>query len=289
MRRVEAVRNTTRPGLNITFDRETPAQCSAEWSVAGWKIQFFRLLANETATVDQSRGVVHVKVVTGALTAPALVPFADPGQLRRIAVDESSLHAGPDGAILAVMTETPDVPDNLNSMHELALAGPDAEGLQWELFFDRFGGAEVFSGVDAHIVPGFHLLDSDGSEIAYIHFWTMGKGGDASTHNHGHRPSSHAPAFAETHFVFNNGTGAGGMYRCAEPGAEREMMVMQRGEEHGPLWAVDPETGMPARRPNGAVEYGWHGWKAGTNGHAEQAYDFVAAFEINPDLAPVGR
>jgi len=250
-------------------------------------MQFIRLQRGEAATIDQSPGTVHIKVITGHLERPDLTPLGPPGGVRTVVVDAPTVRAGAAGAVLAVMTETSAVPDNLHSMEQLAFSGPDADALVWESFFDRFGGAEVFAGVDAHIVPGFHLLDGDGTEMAYIHFWTMGKNGDASTHNHGRGPSVNAPAFAETHFVFNNGTGAGGMYQCDKPGAPRTTLVMQRGEEHGPLWVVDPDTGMPARRSNGAVEYGWHGWKAGTDDNDAQAFDFVAAFEINPDLAPV--
>ena len=38
-------------------------------------------------------------------------------------------------------------------------------------------------------------------------------------------------------------------------------------------------------RENGAVMYGWHGWQGGTDGLPDHAYDFVAAFEINPNFA----
>ena len=38
-------------------------------------------------------------------------------------------------------------------------------------------------------------------------------------------------------------------------------------------------------RENGAVMYGWHGWEAGVDLLPDQAYDFVFAFEINPDFA----
>ena len=68
-------------------------------------------------------------------------------------------------------------------------------------------------------MPGFHLLDGDGAEIAYVFFWTAGKGVDLSTHDHGHAPSALAPAFAEVHQVLHNGTGLGGMYRTEAPGA----------------------------------------------------------------------
>ena len=50
--------------------------------------------------------------------------------------------------------------------------------------------------------------------------------------------------------------------------------------------AVAP-TGAPRRRENGAVDYPWHGWEAGTDTVPGQAYDVVAAFEITAPFADV--
>ena len=167
--------------------------------------------------------------------------------------------------------------------------GPHLDVFVWQNFHALFGHlTNLFEGVDAYMVPGFHLLDSNGAEIVYVHFWTAGKGVDLSTHNHGNDPSPKAPAFAEVHWVFCNGTGNGGMYECEAPGAQtRSRHPMQRGEEHGPFFFIDAATQMPRLKSNGAVDYPWHGWQAGSDDAVGQAYDFVAAFEINPQQAKV--
>ena len=100
-------------------------------------------------------------------------------------------------------------------------------------------------------------------------------------------PAARAPAFAETHWVFNSGAPGAGMYLCDAPGASRARFPMGRGQEHGPFFAVDPLTHRPRMRANGAVEYPWHGWQGGQDDQPGEAYDFVAAFETNPDFALV--
>jgi hypothetical protein len=174
--------------------------------------------------------------------------------------------------------------------HGLPLfGGPFAETLRWTSFEKKFGRVtSLFDGLDAQICPGFRLFDGDGSQIVYLHFWTAGKGVDCSTHDHSDDPEIVGPAFAEIHWVFQNGTGKGAMYTCKAVGAaHRRMLPLQRGQEHGPLWSVESATGLPKRRSNGALEYGFHGWQAGLDEFSEQAYDFVAAFEFDPDYARI--
>ena len=73
------------------------------------------------------------------------------------------------------------------------------------------------------------------------------------------------------------------MFETAEPGAsERVRHRLMAGDEHGPYFEIDL-AGKPIRRENGAVKYPWHGWQGGTNDSDMQAYDYVAAFEINPE------
>ena len=171
----------------------------------------------------------------------------------------------------------------------MRFGGPFAEALAWQTFEARYTHATpFFDGLDAHLAPGFHLLDADGAEIAYVFVWAAGKGVDLSTHDHGRAPGPTSPAFAEVHLVLHNGTGAGGMYETAEPGAPtRVRYPMHQGEEHGPFFEFDATTGTPRHRPNGAVAYPWHGWEAGTDDLAGQAYDVVAAFEITAPYALV--
>ncbi len=286
MQERQATRSKERLGLDIVLPGALTHEVSSIWHVAGWDMQFVRLQPGEGVPLDQSKGIVYVKVITGALSSPALAPFAKPKSVRTTLVEGTEAIAGPQGAIFAVFTATDTVPDNIHTMDQLAIEGPHADILVWQSFYKRFRGAEIFKGVDAHMVPGFHILDGDGTEIVYLHFWTMGKGADSSTHDHSRAPSRRAPAFAEIHWVFNNGTGQGAMYECAAPEAQRSLTGMQRGDEHGPFWTIDGATGMPSLADSGAVEYGWHGWQAGLDDGAAQAYDFVAAFEINPDYAP---
>ena len=195
--------------------------------------------------------------------------------------------AGPDGAIFAVFTTASVAEDQSPTSQGLRFRGPFAEALAWQTFEARYThGTPFFDGLDAHLAPGFHLLDADGAEIAYVFVWAAGKGVDLSTHDHGRAPAPTSPAFAEVHLVLQNGTGTGGMYETSEPGAPtRVRYPMQQGEEHGPFFEFDPATGSPRHQPNGAVAYPWHGWEAGTDDLAGQAYDVVAAFEITAPYA----
>ena len=280
-----------RPGLQITLDGQgTPGEpaVSNAWSVAGWTLQFARLQAGQSLSLDQSAGRIHVKVVTGELANIGRKPFAGPFMVRDTDVRAGQLRAGGDGAIFAVFTETADVADNVRSMAELNIQGPMDEAFAWQRFDEKFGAfTDFFDGVEAYMSPGFHLLDEHSAEVTYVNLWTAGTGVDLSTHNHGNDPSPAAPAFAEAHWVFNSGAQGAGMYLCDEPGGPRTHLPMRRGQEHGPFFATDPNTGRPVLRPNGAVEYPWHGWRAGNDDGTGQAFDFVAAFETYPDFVAV--
>ena len=280
-----------RPGLQITLDsRGTSGEpvVSDLWSVAGWTLQFARLHAGQSLSLDHDAGRIHVKVVTGELANIGRKAFAGPFRVRDTDVSAGKLRAGGAGAIFAVLTETADAADNVRSMAELNIEGPMDEAFEWQRFDEKFGAfTDFFDGVEAYMSPGFHLLDENLAEVTYVNLWTAGKGVDLSTHNHGNDPSPQAPAFAEAHWVFNRGAPGAGMYLCDEPGAPRTRFPMRRGQEHGPFFVTDPSTGRPALSPNGAVEYPWHGWQAGDDDGTGQAFDFVAAFETYPDFVAV--
>ena len=280
-----------RPGLKIILDSHGAVSepvVSNVWSVAGWTFQFARLHSGQSLPLEQEAGRIHVKVVTGELANIDRRPFARPFAVRDTDVSAGELRAGPQGAIFAVFTETVDVVDNVRSMAELNIEGPMCEAFVWQRFDEKFGAfTDFFDGKEAYMSPGFHLLDEKFAEVTYVNLWTAGKGVDLSTHNHGNDPSPAAPAFAEAHWVFNSGARGAGMYLCDEPGAPRTRFPMRRGQEHGPFFAIDPGTGRPALRPNGAVEYPWHGWQAGDDDGTGQAFDFVAAFETYPDFVAV--
>ena len=274
--------SSTRRGLNMTLTSQVPMSASDQWQVAGWKFQFVRLGPDRSLALDQAQGDVYIKVVAGSLAGIGMTPFAGDREVRNTRVEADHVRAGPEGALVTVLVATQAVRENVTSMGQLAFTGPLEEVFVWDSFEALFGGfTEAFNGVDAHMVPGFHILDDSGEEIVHLHFWTAGKGVDLTTHNHAGDPSEDAPAFAEVHWVLNNSTGSGGMYETPEPGAaRRKRYPMQRGEEHGPFFYH--ENGRPRLLANGAVDYPWHGWQAGNDGAESQAYDFVAAFEINP-------
>lgn len=279
---VHADKHPTRFGVSLPMGARGGALVSPVWTMGGWRLQFARLPAGATLELDRSAGEVYVKVIVGTLADPARSAYPAVGAVVTTRLDRETVTAGNAGALISVFTRTASAPSELSSVDQLRVDGPLADAFRWQTFEERYGKVTpFFDGADAHLVPGFHLLDDDGAEIAYVFFWTAGKGVDLSTHNHGNTPSDTAPAFAEVHQVLNNGTGKGGMYSTPEPDApERTRLPMQRGEEHGPFFAIDPATGKAKLRGNGAVEYPWHGWQGGQDDKPGQRYDLVCAYEI---------
>jgi hypothetical protein len=276
-----------RLGLDLHMYEGSGPVASDRWSFGGWQLYFVRLDGGQTWSLDGG-GTTFVKVVTGALASPARLPYVAPRSLADTRVTESELVAGADGALITVLVKTAAAPDRVTSMNDIAVEGPHADLLGWSSFGERFAAyTDYFNGLDAGLTPGFHLLDAAGEEICYLYLWTAGKGVDLSTHNHGRPPSRTSPAFAEVHWVVSNGTGKGGMYETAEPGAEhRDRLPVPEGFEHGPFFEYDTE-GAPILRENGAVTYPWHGWQGGDDGQPGQAYDVVIPFEITVPYARV--
>ena len=278
--------NDQRGGLNVHLPAGISARTPAWW-LGGFSICFVRLQSAEVLQLDLNT-TTFVKVITGELAKPRLTPFPSTGQVRSTEPDETRIVAA-DDSIVCIIQESKDVSDRITDMSELRVSGPHSDLLAWQTFDEKFHAVtDAIKGLEAHMVPGFHLLDAYDQEIAYVHFWTTGKGQDVSTHNHGQEPSALSPAFAEIHLVLRNGTGAGAMYKCASREAtERQRTVIDRGEEHGPFFGFDKKTGKPLLRDNGAVEYPWHGWQGGTDNLPDEAYDLVVAFEISPEYTRV--
>ena len=273
-----------REGVDIQFS-EIGIELSERWFMGGWAIQFIHLPANQSFALDPSAGQPFIKVITGFLSNLSRGAFAEAHEIRSTSVATDIVVAGKTDTLFALFTETPAVPENIVDMAQLNLTGPNAEAFQWRTFQDRFGKSiSAFDGADAYMSGGFHLLNRNGIEVTYVNLWTAGKGVNLTTHNHAQNPHVLAPAFAETHWVFNNGTGHGGMYSTATAdGPKTEAYPMQKGDEHGPFFSVEQKTNKPLMRENGAVSYPWHGWEAGVDNKSGQAYDVVAAFETNPE------
>jgi Aldos-2-ulose dehydratase/isomerase (AUDH) Cupin domain len=285
---VTPVKHPTRFGISLNMGRQAHTLVSPVWSMAGWRLQFVHLAAGDAFRVNRALGEVYVKVVLGSLSQPLRRAYPRVGEVVTTRLTTDVVQAGETGALLSVYTRTASAPAALSSMQQLRVEGPLADALGWTSFEARYSAlTPFFNGADAHLVPGFHLLDNDGAEICYVFFWTAGKGVDLSTHNHGNTPNADAPAFAEVHQVLYNGTGQGGMYATPEPGAAtRTRLPMQTGEEHGPFFFIDAH-GKAKLRENGAVEYPWHGWQAGTDSRPGQSYDLVCAYEITAPYALV--
>ncbi len=252
----------TREGVDVIFQC-VGFELSPCWRMAGWRMQFVHLPAGDSLTLDTALGRYFAKVVTGRLVTPDLNPFAARFSVRSTLVEGAVIVADQD-TLMAVFQETVEVPENVTNVTDLAITGVHADACQWRSFETRFGGAiPAFNGVDAHMCGGFHLLNPELTEICYVNLWCAGQGVNLTTHNHAHPPHPQAPAFAEVHWVFNNGTGEGGMY-CADSadGDKTATFPLTRGEEHGYFFAVD-EAGHPQQLSNGAVEYPWHGWESG--------------------------
>ncbi len=272
-----------RGGIDLCFDlsAQETIQLSEAWTIAGWKIRFVFLPPHQTLELESEKH--YLKVIVGKLANLGRDCFSEDYTVRTTRLEKTRVLSGPGGLLCALLTETSDLPSNIHDMSECVFSGPMAQHLVWKSFKERFGAfSNYFDELDNHMANGFHLLDLDGSEITYVNFWTCGKNGDVSTHNHAQDPSPAGPAFAEVHLVLNNGTGTAGMYETEGPDADaRNVHVMNRGDEHGPFF--EHKGGKPVLLDNGAVKYPWHGWQSGNDDKDVQSFDLVAAFEINPE------
>jgi len=277
-----------RPGLDVHLYDESGPVVTDAWRIGGWTLRFVRLDGEQRIDLDPAQGVTYAKVITGRLVEPLRVAYVAPRAIADTRIDGDHVTASAEGALIMLLVRTPNAPERYTAMEQLTISGPFAEHLAWSTFEARFAGIlTAFDGLDAHLTPGFHLLDADGAEIAYVYVWTAGKGVDMSTHNHGHKPGRRNPAFAEVHWVLANGTGEGGMYETSAPGApDRTRLAVPTGFEHGPFFEFD-DDGAPRLRENGAVVYPWHSWQGGDDGQPGQAYDVVIPFEITVPYARV--
>jgi hypothetical protein len=184
-----------RGGIEISVPAGRMA-VSPRWQLGGFQIQFVALPAGESLRVDRNNGRVFSKAIVGEVNAGGRRAFPSPGAVTSTELEAPEVRALED-ALLCIVREVEDAPDRLTDMHQLPMRGPLQELCRWQSFEEKFGAfTGLFNGLEAHMIPGFHLLDPAGDEIAYVHFWTTGKGVDVSTHNHGQDPSPEAPAFA---------------------------------------------------------------------------------------------
>jgi len=279
------ISESERGGIAIQFNNSNECSISASpvWGMAGWQMSFVQLAANTKLELDHSKGKNYVKVITGRLTNINRDAFAQPKTVRNTIVDANFIQAGNEVTIIAIMIKTPQAPEFINSMEQMKVKGPKAELLTWKRCDEYEWGKEIFKGAEFYNLRGFQINDAQGEDICYVQFWTAGKGVKGTDHNHSQAPSKSAPAFCEIHFGMFNGTGQGGMVD-----SEVNLPLLE-GDEHGPFWKINPTTGEPVLRDNGAVYYDIHRWQAGQDKKQSQAFDVWAAFEIAPSQAIIKR
>ena len=274
-----------RGGINVHFNLtgDIALQQSPAWIVAGRTLRFIHLAPDQSLSLPP--GNHYTKVILGELANVNMSCLTAPFAVRSTRLDVRELVSGGQDALFALMHLADDAPEKITDMSALTFSGPHSDRLVWQRFDEKFAGIiDFFDGKDCFMANGLHVLNEHGVELVYVNPWTCGKGVDLSTHNHAHPPSAMAPAFAEVHWVLAAGTASSGMYETPEPGSpERTRHPMGLGDEHGPFYDRDAE-GRPMLRENGAVQYPWHGWQGGEDDQPGQAYDFVVAFEINPDF-----
>ena len=153
-----------RPGINLAMFAGPAPVVSDVWTMSRWTIQFVRLGPGQQHDLEPSGGVTLVKVISGRLAVPDRGAYAEAHAIRTTRVDGGSITAGADGALCCVITETEPSDGLLTDVAELEIEGPSAEALRWQTFESKFSGfTTFFNGLDAHLAPGFHLLDEDGA------------------------------------------------------------------------------------------------------------------------------
>ena len=178
---VEVGKDNPRGGVELLFDlgESNKIQVSDSWRVAGWRIRYVFLPPNQALELEEETH--YLKVILGELSNLARGCFAEDYTVRTTRLDNSSLLAGPQGLLFALLTETPDLEPNIHDMSECVFSGPMAEKLGWKSFKERFGAwTSYFDQLDNHMADGFHLMDTDKNEITYVNFWTCGKNSDVS-------------------------------------------------------------------------------------------------------------
>lgn len=275
-----------RGGIKIQLDSPevSPVISSPVWEMAGFAMQFLQLAPGARVNLDQRSGRNYVKVIKGSLSNINRGPFTAPRTVRNALVTEDYIEADKDGAIVFIMLKTAGAPETVNDMiaDDVEIKGVSEEALNWNRVDELDWGREVFKGVPFYNMRAFQIVDGHNKEICYVQFWAAGEGVDCKMHKHETAPTAMDPTYCEVHLGLFNGTGQGGM--VDENGKH---YVMGEGDEHGPFWKIDTNTGRPLFRNNGAVWYEDHKWQAGGKKVAAKNYDIWAVFEMAPDEAVV--
>jgi len=225
----------------------------------------------------------------------------------------TEIEAGEMGAAFLFFHVTTDVLSmtvtDMNSGPPTMLAGPMIDQLEWVQFGDYY---DVFAEIEFYNFAGLYFQEYDHERLAYFQWWTFREDMDADGyHNHANLDSGNT--FAELHMAMFSCTGTSGMqtalpdtldtlsvpnpdvittadgnryFQNDQP--EVQMSIpLAPGYAHGPLWSVEPDTGMPTLDCDGGVVYPFHrmlgGAGYGNEGfHTPPRYTLWIAFEHPP-------
>ncbi len=206
---------SSRGGIEVQFneDENNRVSFTDKWSLpAGQTIQFVRLAPGKRVNLNQKPGQqVYVNVIKGDLTNISRGVSAEPNTVHRTLVTENVVVAGSHGAIIEIVTQTPQAAAEVTNIEQLRFNGPLANELTWKR-----------QGIDFWNASGFHIMDG-GKEAANVRFWEAGPGVNAG--EQGNRVDIANPLI-EKHFIFS---GAGGRM-IAKDGIS---ISVNPGEEHG--------------------------------------------------------
>ena len=145
--------NKERGGLDLVFDLDSSEepQISESWEFSGMKLYFVHMGSRTSFAL--SEGKTYLKVITGKLETPNLGCFAEPFEIRNTHIKEKIISAGRQGALLAVLLESDEAPDNLTEMNQLNFLGPNSQALEWRSFEEKFGSyTDFFNGKDLSLI-----------------------------------------------------------------------------------------------------------------------------------------
>ncbi len=159
--------HTERGGISIHLT-EAPVSVSPAWTIGDFSIRFVRLAASETLQLDRSGGTTRLKIVTGEVDCAPHRPFPAVGEVVSTTLTASSIQAIRD-SVFCLVTEPDGAAGRISDMAQLQPSGPLQEVLRWQSFDEKFSAVtDIFRGLEAHMLPGFHLLDASAREIAYV-------------------------------------------------------------------------------------------------------------------------
>jgi len=155
-----------RGGIDLCFDltAQETIQLTEVWTIAGWQIRFVFLPPHQTLELEGKNH--YLKVIVGELANLERACFAENFAVRTTRLEKQRVSSGSHGLLCALLTETPGLLPNIHDMSDCVFAGPMAQLLEWKSFKERFGAStDYFDQLDNHMANGFHLLDSEESEI----------------------------------------------------------------------------------------------------------------------------